>query len=286
MSPRARLAARGGGMDMPALDLARESCKPCSGITEPLSTQEVADLMPGISAEWRVVHDGHALERDLRFDDFMDAMRFLNAVAAEAEAEDHHPDFELTLWNRVKITQKTDVINALSRNDFVIAAKIDEILAARAAKRAAVVAVLDAKKSVAQRFHAEVLVAGRIVALDDLLGPAFVEHAQGGGATGGRADLERSLAARRSAFPDARYEAHHVVGEDDRIALRGSWSGTHRGPFLGVAATGRTVTVGEHHLFRIVDARIVEHWSELDGEGLMRQLGRESMAPLLSGAGR
>lgn len=270
---------------MTALDLAREYCKPCSGITKPLSAEEIAGLRPGISSDWRVVRDGRALERDLKLDDFLDAMSFLNEVAVASEAEDHHPDFELTAWNRVKIIQLTYVINALSRNDFVIAAKIDEILATRAAKRAAVVAALDAKKAVAQRFHAEVLAAGRVTTLDDLLGATFVEHAQGGGATGGRAELEQSLAARRAAFPDARHEAHHVVGEDERIAMRGSWSGSHRGPFLGLAPTGRTVTVGEHHLFRIVDGKIVEHWSELDGEGLMRQLGRAPAAPMLSGAG-
>ncbi len=269
---------------MAALELAREYCKPCSGITKPLGPADIAELLPGISPEWRVVRDGRALERDLKLDDFMDAMSFLNDVAVASEAEDHHPDFELTAWNRVKIIQLTYVIDALSRNDFVIAAKIDELLAARAAKRAAVGATLDAKKAVVERFHAEVLAAGRVAALDDLLGATFVEQAQGGGATGGRAELERSLAAHRAAFPDVRYELHHVVGEDDRIALRASWSGAHEGPFLGIARTGRTVTVGEHHLFRVVDGKIVEHWSEFDGEGLLRQLGRESAAPLLTGA--
>ncbi len=76
---------------------------------------------------WRVV-DGDPLKiaRELRFKDFARAMAFVNGLAEVAEAEGHHPDFCVS-WNRVELELTTHAIGGLSENDFIMAAKINEL---------------------------------------------------------------------------------------------------------------------------------------------------------------
>ena len=82
--------------------------------------------------EWDLVEeDGiERLRRVFRFDDFVQALAFTNAVARIAEAEDHHPAL-LTEWGRVTVTWWTHVAHGLTRNDFVMAAKTDEVFGRR-----------------------------------------------------------------------------------------------------------------------------------------------------------
>ena len=76
---------------------------------------------------WGVV-DGDPLKisRELRFKDFAQAMAFVNRLAEVAEAEGHHPDFCVS-WNRVELELVTHAIGGLSDNDFIMAAKINEL---------------------------------------------------------------------------------------------------------------------------------------------------------------
>ena len=74
--------------------------------------------------DWTII-DQHHLGKTYRFPDFATALAFVNRVGALAEAEDHHPDIELG-WGRVALKIWTHSIGGLSRNDFILAAKIDE----------------------------------------------------------------------------------------------------------------------------------------------------------------
>ena len=114
---------------MQTVELARKRCQSCTGIKEPLPQAEVQRLLGEISPDWRLGGTGHHLEREIVFENFAEAMRFLNRVAEVAEEEDHHPDFTLRAWNRVHLVQFTYVVDGLTENDFIIAAKIDELLA-------------------------------------------------------------------------------------------------------------------------------------------------------------
>ena len=80
------------------------------------------------------------------------------------------------------------------------------------------------------------------------------------------------LHALRNAFPDISLSIDDVVAEDDRVAFRGTLRGTHRGEFLGIAATGREVVVTIVDIARIEDGRIIEHWGGPDLFDLNRQL--------------
>lgn len=88
--------------------------------------REEAETYLGEIAGWNLIDD-RQIEKNYRFKDFRAALRFVNRVGEIAEAEDHHPDILIHDWNRVRLTLSTHAINGLSGNDFILAAKIDQI---------------------------------------------------------------------------------------------------------------------------------------------------------------
>jgi predicted ester cyclase len=75
------------------------------------------------------------------------------------------------------------------------------------------------------------------------------------------------------AFPDLHLTIEDLIAEGDKVASRDTNSGTHRGAFMGVAATGKAVTYNETFIARFAAGRIVESWAIVDALSLMRQLG-------------
>lgn len=88
-----------------------------------------------------------------------------------------------------------------------------------------------------------------------------------------RAAMGATVLRWRRAFPDLRMEIHELVAEGDLVAARLTLSGTHQGPWAGVAPTGRRVTMSLMMLFRFEGGRLVEFWESDDQLGLRRQLG-------------
>jgi len=93
-----------------------------------MSRSEAEALLASVGG-WKLV-DGEPLKiaRSIKFKDFAAAMRFVNTLAEIAEAEGHHPDICIS-WNRVKLELVTHSIGGLSENDFIMAAKINELSA-------------------------------------------------------------------------------------------------------------------------------------------------------------
>jgi 4a-hydroxytetrahydrobiopterin dehydratase len=110
-------------------ELAQASCVPCRGGVPTLTEEEIRDLGPQVP-EWRVVEvDGvKRLQREFRFPDFRSALDFTVQVGELAEREQHHPDVHLA-WGKVRVETWTHAIKGLHRNDFILAAKVDEIAA-------------------------------------------------------------------------------------------------------------------------------------------------------------
>ncbi len=106
-------------------DLANKECLPCQEGIPPLPHQEQEALLAQLSEGWKVIQ-GHHLENAYRFADFRQALAFCNKVGEVAEMIGHHPDIYLT-WGKVRITIWTHKIDGLTHNDFVLAAKIDEL---------------------------------------------------------------------------------------------------------------------------------------------------------------
>lgn len=109
--------------------LAAERCVACRPDAPAVGAAEIAALRSQIP-DWRVIErDGiRRLERVFTFPDFAQALAFTNRVGALAEAEGHHPAL-LTEWGRVTVTWWTHAIHGLHRNDFVMAAKSDAVVA-------------------------------------------------------------------------------------------------------------------------------------------------------------
>ena len=104
------------------IDLARKKCVPCEGGVPKLTADETAGFLKQVTG-WTA--GGDRIRKSWVFRDFLAAMAFLNEVARIAEAEGHHPDFALHSWNKVDVAIWTHAIGGLSRNDFILAAKID-----------------------------------------------------------------------------------------------------------------------------------------------------------------
>ena len=75
------------------------------------------------------------------------------------------------------------------------------------------------------------------------------------------------------AFPDARITIGDSISERDMVASRWTITGTHRGDFQGVPATGRPITLAGVDFSRVVDGKIAEHWAQFDVVGLLQQIG-------------
>ena len=109
------------------MDLLQKRCRPCEGGVPPLSLEQATvfmDQTPG----WNISSDYNKIERDLKFKNFKEAIEFINKVAEIAEREGHHPDINLYGYKNVRITLTTHAIGGLSENDFIVAAKINQIL--------------------------------------------------------------------------------------------------------------------------------------------------------------
>jgi 4a-hydroxytetrahydrobiopterin dehydratase len=98
---------------------------PCEKGAEPLKGEEIEKQAKELDSDWRVV-DEHHLEREFKFDDFRQALDFVNEVGELAEEQGHHPDIYLS-YGKVKIQLWTHKINGLHENDFILAAKIDAL---------------------------------------------------------------------------------------------------------------------------------------------------------------
>lgn len=109
------------------MNLTQKHCVPCEGGTPPLSEEEEKKFHKN-TPDWLLLHDGsHKLRRQFTFTDFKEAMIFVNHVADIAQAEGHHPDIYI-FYNKVQLDLFTHAVGGLSENDFIMAAKIDELL--------------------------------------------------------------------------------------------------------------------------------------------------------------
>jgi uncharacterized protein (TIGR00730 family) len=110
----------------PLTGLSKKHCIPCEGGTLPLSREQSETLLKNVS-DWTLLQDKE-IEKTYTFKDFSEAMNFMNAVAHIAEQEGHHPDIKLHEFKKVSIRISTHSISGLSENDFILAAKIDEMV--------------------------------------------------------------------------------------------------------------------------------------------------------------
>ena len=106
-------------------DLSQKKCVACEGGMAPFNRDEASVLMKQLSG-WTLSGDARWISKELRFKDFKETMAFTNKIADIAEDEGHHPDMQVS-YGKLVVELTTHAIKGLSQNDFIIAAKIDEL---------------------------------------------------------------------------------------------------------------------------------------------------------------
>jgi 4a-hydroxytetrahydrobiopterin dehydratase len=106
--------------------LTNKKCVPCEGGVPKYTLEEAKEQLQNLRG-WRLVRDGQRVRKEWVVKNFMTAIDFFNRVAQLAESEGHHPDLHLEGYRNVAIELWTHAIGGLSENDFIVAAKIDEL---------------------------------------------------------------------------------------------------------------------------------------------------------------
>lgn len=106
-------------------NLTAKKCVPCSVGAPTLEPDEIKEYHKSLKDGWEVI-DNKKIEKTYRFNNFKEALDFTNKVGKLAEDEGHHPDIYLS-WGKVAVQLWTHKIGGLHENDFILAAKIDEI---------------------------------------------------------------------------------------------------------------------------------------------------------------
>jgi steroid delta-isomerase-like uncharacterized protein len=128
-------------------------------------------------------------------------------------------------------------------------------------------------KAVVQRFYRELWTEGKFEVADELFHPDFVGHAPGGNVTRGPAGVRQLVGEWRIGVPDMELEIHSQHAEGSRCTTRFTGRGTHLGPWLGLPASGKEITLSGIAITRVVDGVVVSDWGEFDIMGLLQQLG-------------
>lgn len=111
-------------MTAPKDDLTQKKCVPCKGLTSPLSQEAAKTLLARVPG-W--ILEGQEIRKNFTFKNYYETVSFVNAVAWIAHEEDHHPDIQFS-YKTCLIRYSTHAIKGLSENDFICAAKINQLL--------------------------------------------------------------------------------------------------------------------------------------------------------------
>jgi len=114
--------------------------------------------------------------------------------------------------------------------------------------------------------------AAAIAVIDELYATDIVQHGTGED-TRGIKNYKQSFSEGYNAFPDPHYTIDDMIAEGDKVAVRFTMTGTHKGEFMGRPPTNKKVTVWGIFIHRIVGGKVVEEWARYDTLGFMQQLG-------------
>jgi steroid delta-isomerase-like uncharacterized protein len=130
-------------------------------------------------------------------------------------------------------------------------------------------------KELMRMFVNEVWNQGKLDVVDQLVATGCLTHdpAAPGGELIGPDGVKQLVSMYRNAFPDTRFEINDLIVEGDKVAARLSASGTHKGTLMGIAPTGKRVSITGQAITRFRDGKQVESWSSYDQLGMLQQLG-------------
>jgi steroid delta-isomerase-like uncharacterized protein len=126
-------------------------------------------------------------------------------------------------------------------------------------------------KVIERRFTEEVWNRGNLAVVDELMSADYNSHDPT--MPPGSAGFKQFVLMYRSAFPDVHLTIEDQMAEGDKVVSRWTARGTHQGELMGIAPTGKQVTVTGMNIERIVGGKLVEGWSNYDTLGMLQQLG-------------
>ena len=133
--------------------------------------------------------------------------------------------------------------------------------------------MMENNKAVIRKFLEEVINQNRMDRATDMVAEDFVELDPLPGQRQGREGLKEVLGMMRAAFPDIHWVVEEMVAEEDKVVTRFTWTGTHRGSFLGIPATGKSVTVKGVVIDQLAGGKMSASRMLMDSLGMMQQLG-------------
>ena len=119
----------------------------------------------------------------------------------------------------------------------------------------------------------DILKSGNVELLDEVIAVDHLDHTPVPGAGQGLAGLKETFRIFHDAFPDMDVTIDQLLAEDDLVAARFTMRAVHQGELMGIAPTGKEVTVTGMDIVRFKDGKGVEHWANQDDLGMMRQFG-------------
>ena len=128
-------------------------------------------------------------------------------------------------------------------------------------------------KAIMRRVWEEIFNKGDLSVADEIIAPNYVYHGPIGMEFKGPEGFKQLITMFRTAFPDMRVTVEDMVAEGDKVVSRITGRGTHKGEFMGIAATGKQVTYTGILIVRFAGGKEVEVWGCSDLLGMMQQLG-------------
>ena len=133
---------------------------------------------------------------------------------------------------------------------------------------------IEENKTITNAFVEEVWNKKNISAVDEFFAPDYVEHNLADpDETGDRESTKQVITSFISAFPDCHVTYDDVFAEGDKVAIRLTCRGTHKGEFMNIAPTGKEINIMGIGIHRFAEGKIAEIWEIIDFPGLMRQIG-------------
>lgn len=132
---------------------------------------------------------------------------------------------------------------------------------------------VEENQAIVRRYCDEVVNEGNVAILDELWAKDLINHGLAPGLVQGVEGVRQLLTRYHTAFPDLKFTIEDMITEDDKVAIRLTMTGTHKGELLGIAPSGNRVDVMTIAIYRFDGGKIVETWGVRDNLKLMQQIG-------------
>ena len=131
---------------------------------------------------------------------------------------------------------------------------------------------LEENKALVRRWF-EVITQGELDRVGEFIASDMADHSAPPGVPPGPEGVRQILTMYRTAFPDLHITIEDLIAEGDKVVARLTSQATHRGEFMGIAPTGKPVTITAIDILRIASGKFVEHWAQADFLGVLQELG-------------